>query len=133
MWWDRDSPSSTITAGALAILLALAAMSYFNFYLPHHYPVVASGRVVDVQGSGRSRRATVEFVTDYGQQVSFVTHDGDVGDVVTVRYDPRSPGDAAIATLSSWYWLFLGGFSILGSVLIFVGVLAQRAGSRSAV
>lgn len=111
------------------LLLSLGFMGYDGIYVPHRYPATASGTVVDVRGSGKSTRATIQFFTDEGEQVSFVDGNHSVGDVVTVRYDPQSPEDAT-AEPSSAGWLLMGGFSIVGAVVICVGVLRQRARRR---
>src|SRR5438105_5762319 len=129
----RGSPGAMVMLGVVGILLALGWMGRNSLYLPGHYPASARGRVV-TPGVGKRRLATMMFLTDHGAQIYFIDSvglltRGSVGEVVTVRYDPRFPQDAA-AMPPTDDWLLFGGIAIVGATFVCVGSMRLRAQRR---
>jgi hypothetical protein len=96
----------------------------------------AEGTVIELRGS-ETYRPVVEFTAASGQRRTFAHGVSssppafDVGERVTVLYDPEDPRDARIAgTFSLWFLpIVLGG---MGAVFALIGggILAARAAGR---
>ena len=79
---------------------------------------------------GRIRLPVVAFVTGGGQSIEFTSNTGgrgdEIGDSVTVRYDPAQPTNAKIY---SFFHIWNGAifWTVVGGIMIFIGFRQLRS------
>ena len=81
------------------------------------------GEKVKLVGENNVSLPTVTFVTEGGRSIVFTsnTSGGEIGESVTVRYDPADPIDARIDSFSHM-WFVPAIFIVVGGILTFRGI-----------
>jgi hypothetical protein len=95
----------------------IGVMQLRDIYFLEHRGEVATGKVLEVS-SGKSPKATVQYVTSAGQAVEDGTHNFDraeVGQGLDVVYDPRKPHRMQAADYGFSYWE--AGIPFIGTLL----------------
>ncbi len=84
----------------------------------------AEGRVVDLVYNGSTANAVIEYDTEWGGRERFVTGVAtsppayDIGEAVTIWYDPKQPKRAQVDGFDRWFLpaLFGGFFLVFGGI-----------------